>query len=57
MYLPFPDLFIAEVGSVKYDIISHELNVYLKAAMDKQIIVYEPNEKTKMEVKTDGETV
>ena len=25
--------------------------------MDKQIIVYEPNEQTKMEVKTDGETV
>ena len=25
--------------------------------MDKQIIVYEPNEQMKMEVKTDGETV
>ena len=25
--------------------------------MDKQIIVYEPNEQVKMEVKTDGETV
>ena len=25
--------------------------------MDKQIIVYEPNEQIKMEVKTDGETV
>ena len=25
--------------------------------MDRQIIVYEPNEQTKMEVKTDGETV
>ena len=25
--------------------------------MEKQIIVYEPNEQTKMEVKTDGETV
>ena len=25
--------------------------------MDKQIIVYEPNERMKMEVKTDGETV
>ena len=28
-----------------------------KIKMDKQIIVYEPNEQTKMEVKTDGETV
>ena len=28
-----------------------------KRNMDKQIIVYEPNEQMKMEVKTDGETV
>ena len=28
-----------------------------ECTMEKQIIVYEPNEQTKMEVKTDGETV
>lgn len=31
MLLPFLDLLVAGARSVKYDIIRHELNVYLKA--------------------------